>query len=737
MPEAVLEINSSHPQMIGEILDDLDGFIVGQKARRKSGISAQVAPSLIYIFEGPERCGQAESAKAIATRLREAGLIESHELFKLAWDDLAASLPDLASPLPLLMIETKASAGDKTASQQVASATPTGSKLSKDGADALEALLRANVNSTAAVILSGDQFGSARESIEHSGALRSCVRKIVAFEPPTPAELAERVISELSTLNYETSEEVAKLIASTIGRRTDLRLEDAKRIASDIGFQQTTRSGRLGGGAKSAKGQITAEDVASLSIDGPSRSPEEILKDFEKLVGAQRIQKKMEVIAASASRRAARAQAGFEGAMLPEHFALIGPPGTGKTTAARMIGELLAAVGLLKRGHLVERDRTTLVAEYIGQSEARLREAIKEAEEGVLFIDEAYALGGSESRHGLHSLDFGLKVIDGLVAAISNEAGPRFTLVVAGYPDEMAGFFQTNPGIESRIRTRIDFSAYSDDELLEIVRKRMTEDGLAEGDDFVPAFRDAIGALRDSRGPAFGNARDAIGLVCDQAFQVASDRDHPDPLVTTICGDDLRSAMDFQIGNPTEGEPASAGHRPGQQSINVARALLDDERLSEAVRSAIDSHLSEFDEGAPTIGFGARLPRSITDVFVDDAHSVSLDLIADVLGKAYGSRGVFGKDDPVKIDLAQFTGRNRAAKFLEKLESVPAGICTIQGLTEFCDELSNSNRVLLSMTDELTARRNQTLFIVQGDTGGLSQTAEGKLLLAEFELIID
>ena len=211
-----------------------------------------------------------------------------------------------------------------------------------------------------------------------------------------------------------------------------------------------------------------------------------------------------------------RQKYGLQPANLSPHLVFTGSPGTGKTTVARLIGRMFKEIGLLSTGHVVEVDRSSLVAKYVGQTAIKTKEACEKAIGGVLFIDEAYSLIGT-------GVDFGHEAIEALLTFMESHRG-KCVVIVAGYEAEMAAFIASNPGLRSRFDRTIDFPDYSDDELVTIF------DGLVEAHDYVledaarAAVRSYIAAM--PRGEGFGNARDTRRLfndvVCNHASMLSS-----------------------------------------------------------------------------------------------------------------------------------------------------------------------------------------------------------------------
>ena len=185
----------------------------------------------------------------------------------------------------------------------------------------------------------------------------------------------------------------------------------------------------------------------------------------------------------------------MKSATITRHLVFTGNPGTGKTTVARLVSGIYAALELLSQGQLVEVDRSELVAGYLGQTAVKTSEVVAKAAGGVLFIDEAYSLTGDQ---------YGTEAVDTLVKEMEDRRDD-LVVIVAGYPAPMEEFVAANPGLASRFRTIIEFDDYTDDELTRILTL------LAEGSDYelTPAalarYRELL--AETPRGEAFGNGR--------------------------------------------------------------------------------------------------------------------------------------------------------------------------------------------------------------------------------------
>lgn len=184
-----------------------------------------------------------------------------------------------------------------------------------------------------------------------------------------------------------------------------------------------------------------------------------------------------------------------------------GNPGTGKTTIARKLGKIYKQLGLLSKGHVHEVDRADLVAEFIGQTAPKTKAAIKKAAGGILFIDEAYSLARKDD----DSKDFGKEAIEILLKELSD--GKDIAIIVAGYPNEMDTFLESNPGLKSRFRMIYDFPDYTPQELLKIADKHAIKKGITFAIDAKEEFYKKIVEAYRNRDQFFGNARLIVSLI--------------------------------------------------------------------------------------------------------------------------------------------------------------------------------------------------------------------------------
>jgi adenylate kinase family enzyme len=325
---------------------------------------------------------------------------------------------------------------------------------------------------------------------------RPCVYAAAQLGSPTLASLlsAGRVAGRLSAGDAPVGgAEPLTDVLDDLARVTD-RLGALESAPLDAGSLSVT-TGPVGTGVPGTSPATTGEGAGEPTPAEPARSLDELLAELDELVGLAEV--KAEVHAQAQLLRVAglRRDAGLRTADITRHLVFVGNPGTGKTTVARLVAEVYRATGVLPKGHLVEVDRSELVAGYVGQTAIKTAQVIDSAVGGVLFIDEAYALADD---------DFGSEAVETLVKGMEDHR-EDLVVIVAGYPAPMEQFVAVNPGLRSRFRKTITFADYSTDELVAIF------DQMAAKADYTPS-EECRGrlfdlALVEEKDEGFGNAR--------------------------------------------------------------------------------------------------------------------------------------------------------------------------------------------------------------------------------------
>lgn len=305
--------------------------------------------------------------------------------------------------------------------------------------------------------------------------------------------------------------------------------------SSEPGFQEKHRlQEQTAGGEKPKEGNAEKPEAEEKKPDF-----DELMAQLDSLVGLDDVKKDIKNLMNLVKVRRLRKENGLPIPPMSLHMVFMGNPGTGKTTVARIISGLYAAIGVLEKGQLIEVDRSGLVAGYVGQTALKTQEVIKSALGGVLFIDEAYSLAsGGEN-------DFGREAIETILKAMEDHRD-ELIVVVAGYDEPMEKFINSNPGLQSRFNKYFYFPDYNGEQLLHIFKGQCKKNGYALTEEAEAEAKAMFEELYENRGENFGNGRDVRNVFEDtvvrQSNRVAAlDAPTKDDLMQFL-PEDLRDA---------------------------------------------------------------------------------------------------------------------------------------------------------------------------------------------------
>jgi hypothetical protein len=330
----------------------------------------------------------------------------------------------------------------------------------------------------------------------------------------------------------------------------DHEMSDACRRRSAVvsaQFTEVSRQYAVDFTARAADPGVSEEDLTA------------IFRELDALVGMEPVKNEVHRATNFARMQVLRRQQNLPVVRASLHGVFFGNPGTGKTTVARLMGRIYKSLGLLRRGHVVEVDRGRLVAEYVGQTAVRTHAAIDSALDGILFIDEAYALAGRGAE------DFGNEAVETLLKRMEDDRD-RLIVIVAGYTGPMEQFIASNPGLESRFTNYLKFPDYSPAELAEIFHRMAAQSGLVCSTETEKAVLAICKNLHAARNDQFGNAREMRNLfesaVRNQSTRLVSSGQCDRDALTTLLPEDLPADFSTGMSAPVEAKPTTSRIAP-------------------------------------------------------------------------------------------------------------------------------------------------------------------------------
>ncbi len=526
--ESIEELHNQIKSLVGladvkRKIQEYIHYIEFLKLRRELKFDEDPSPNLHTVFKGSPGTGKTTVARILAKIYHRMGLLSSGHLVEVGRNELIGQYIGQTAPKVVEIIQ-KARGGVLFVDEAYALARAGGDE--KDyGMEAIEVLVKEMSDGAGdlAIFVAGyphemDVF------LNSNPGLKSRFKMVFEFEDFMPDQLFELLQVAAARHQVEFTPEALSAMQRHLtelyrsrdksfgnARTVNSIVEDAKMV---LGVRVMTEVAPEDRRHKDTLRLVTLADVekvfekrktrtAQIGID--RKALDEAMNALNKLVGLASIKREIRELVELVRFYQETGQEVTGKFSL--HTVFKGNPGTGKTTVARIMANIFKALGLLERGHLVECDRQSLVAGFVGQTALKTQEMLEKAKGGVLFIDEAYSLMGEGKGE-----DFGKEAIEVILKAMEDKRG-EFMVIVAGYTEEMKRFMRMNPGLKSRFDREIYFEDFTIDEMLEIALSMIADAGLKPDPEAVAALRQMLQSLHQSRDRYFGNARAARRIV--------------------------------------------------------------------------------------------------------------------------------------------------------------------------------------------------------------------------------
>jgi SpoVK/Ycf46/Vps4 family AAA+-type ATPase len=469
-------------------------------------------------------------------------------------------------------------------------------------------------------------------------------------------------------------------------------------------------------------GASTIKKTAA-TIAAEELSVEDALKEIDELIGLTNIKNEIREQINYLNFAKLRKEKGVEeDTIINLHSVFTGNPGTGKTTIVNMLGKVYKSMGLLSKGHVVEVDRADLIGEYIGQTAPKVKKQIDNARGGILFIDEAYALARKGDTDGK---DYGREVIEIILKEMSDGPGD-IAIMVAGYPDEMSHFLNSNPGMKSRFGQYFHFEDYLPDELMQIAQLTAGKKNVTLSENANKLLEKKLVELYRDRDRNFGNARLVTSIISESKQNMAV-RCMNDPKVNDLTKEQLSTIEAVDVMDTF----ADDVDKKLKLAVDDELLKMSLEELNQLV--GLNNIKTEVLELAKLVKYYRDIGRDVLNKF--SLHAVFLGnpgtgktTVARIMAKIYKALGLLERGHLVEVDreelVAGYVGQT-AIKTKDILDRAMGGVLFIdEAYSLVGDGNDMGHEAVETILKVMEDKRGQFSVIVAGYTGEMIEFLE-------------
>ncbi|MFF2481043.1 AAA family ATPase [Paenibacillus sp. NPDC058071] len=646
-------------ESVKKFVQELVKTVQVNKLRATEGERA-VAMALHMVFTGNPGTGKTTVARLVGRILKGLGLLKQGQLVEVARQDLVGQYVGSTAPKTMAKI-TEALGGVLFIDEAYTLARHDHDTFGREAIDTIVKAMEDHRDNLVVVI--AGYTAEIEDFLRSNPGLRSRFPFIVEFPDYTPANMLE--IMQLITKNngFRIEESALGGLEELFEQRQIPGRNDSGngRLVRNL-FEEAVRkqSTRIGGQLENGQPDLQLLTTADFGIG--EKEAFNIENELAAVVGLDKVKAFVRTLEKQLIVDRRRKEAGVQvdsGQMLNMIFS--GNPGTGKTTMARLVANMLRSMGYLKKGHLIEVDRSDLVGEYVGSTAKKTKQVVESALGGVLFIDEAYAL----AQDGVRGGGYGKESIDTLVRLVELHKD-NLVVILAGYTDDMQQFLKVNPGLSSRFPLQIEFPDYSADEMQRIATLMVKTRGFKFGQDVSQLLRGYFDEKQIPGRKDGGNGR-LVRNTLEEAIRRQAERLADYPVDDNDKLNEL-TAADFNLLPQSE-------RLNGQHS---ALAMLDQivglNNVKEFVRSL--SAQIEVSRKREALGLPKASAQTLHMVFKGNPGT-GKTTIARILAQRFKELGVIKSDTLVETDrsglVAGYLGQT-ALKTREVIESALGGV---------------------------------------------------------------